>query len=172
MARPGPGVTWGHRYASQMRIAVGPDHARYRLQGVSERSLGAWPRPAGARHPRRETVETPESGAPVGGALSDGRAELGVWAGGTGSGLARAAPKIVGVRAARVHDVSAARPARVGNHANVVCPGRPIVGDEAPRMPSIPSRQPNGWVDATRSGSKREPDSRRAEALRQMMGRR
>ena len=49
---------------------------------------------------------------------------------GTGIGIAIAANKVPGVRAAVVHDVTTARLARMHNHANVLCLGGRIVGEQ------------------------------------------
>jgi ribose 5-phosphate isomerase B len=77
-----------------------------------------------------ESVDYPEFGAAVGRAVTEGRAQLGLATCGTGMGIAIAANKIPGVRAAVVHDVTTARLARAHNHANVVCMGGRIVGTE------------------------------------------
>ena len=115
-----------------MRIAVGSDHAGYLLKeflaahlselGHDVDDLGT------ALGASRST--TPEFGAAVGRAVTEGRAELGLCTCGTGIGIAIAANKIPGVRAAVVHDVTTARLARAHNHANVVCMGGRIVGNE------------------------------------------
>ena len=114
-----------------MRIAVGSDHAGFLLkeflaahlaeQGHDVHDLGT--------HSER-SVDYPEFGAAVGRAVSEGRAQIGVCTCGTGMGIAIAANKIPGVRAAVVHDVTTARLARAHNHANVVCMGGRIVGNE------------------------------------------
>jgi ribose 5-phosphate isomerase B len=114
-----------------MRIAVGSDHAGYLLkvllaahlseQGHEVDDLGT--------HSER-SVDYPEFGAAVGRAVTEGRAQIGLCACGTGMGIAIAANKIPGVRAAVVHDVTTARLARAHNHANVVCMGGRIVGNE------------------------------------------
>jgi ribose 5-phosphate isomerase B len=62
--------------------------------------------------------------------VTEGRAELGVCACGTGIGISIAANKVQGVRAAVVHDVTTARLARAHNHANVLCMGGRNVGNE------------------------------------------
>jgi ribose 5-phosphate isomerase B len=114
-----------------MRIAVGSDHAGYLLktflvahlaeQGHDVEDLGT--------HSER-SVDYPEFGAAVGRAVTEGRAQIGLCTCGTGMGIAIAANKILGVRAAVVHDVTTARLARAHNHANVVCMGGRIVGNE------------------------------------------
>ncbi len=113
-----------------MRIAVGSDHAGYGLKSVLAAhladaghdvdDLGA----ASAELP----VDYPEVGRAVAAAVADRRAEAGVCVCGTGNGIAMAANKVPGVRAAVVHDVTTARLARQHNDANVACVGARVVG--------------------------------------------
>jgi ribose 5-phosphate isomerase B len=77
-----------------------------------------------------EPVDYPEFGAAVGRAVAGGLAEVGICTCGTGIGIAMAANKVPGVRAAVVHDVTTARLARAHNHANVVCLGGRILGEQ------------------------------------------
>jgi ribose 5-phosphate isomerase B len=114
-----------------MRIAVGSDHAGYLLKeflAAHLTDLGHDVEDLGTDSER--PVDYPEFGAAVGRAVSGGQAQLGLCACGTGIGIAIAANKIEGVRAAVVHDVTTARLARAHNHANVVCMGGRIVGHE------------------------------------------
>jgi len=117
-----------------MRIAVGSDHAGYLLKEFLAghlTDLGHQVDDLGTDS--EQSVDYPDFGAAVGRAVSEGRAQLGVCACGTGMGIAIAANKIDGVRAAVVHDVTTARLARAHNHANVVCMGGRIVGREVAR---------------------------------------
>ena len=126
-----PGRREGPRYASPMRIAVGSDHAGYLLKeflAAHLAELGHEVDDLGTDS--EQAVDYPEFGAAVGRAVTEGRAQLGLCACGTGIGIAIAANKIHGVRAAVVHDVTTARLARAHNHANVVCMGGRIVGHE------------------------------------------
>lgn len=114
-----------------MRIAIGADHAGYALK----ESLAAHLRDGGhevidlGTH-SDERVDYPDYGAAVGRAVADATAELGVCVCGSGIGIAIAANKIPGVRAATVHDVTSAHLAREHNDANVVCLGERLVGPE------------------------------------------
>jgi ribose 5-phosphate isomerase B len=113
-----------------VRIAVGSDHAGYTLKQL----LAAHLTEAGhevedlGSESATESVDYPIYGAAVGRAVAEGRADLGVCSCGTGIGIAIAANKIPGVRAAVVHDVTTASLARRHNHANVVCLGGRTVG--------------------------------------------
>jgi ribose 5-phosphate isomerase B len=65
-------------------------------------------------------VDWPDAGRTVGEAVVDGRADLGVVWCWTGTGVAMAANKVPGVRAALCVDAETARGARRWNDANVV----------------------------------------------------
>ena len=114
-----------------MRIAVGADHAGFALK----QSIAASLRDAGhevidlGTH-SDERVDYPDYGAAVGRAVASGEAELGVCVCGSGIGIAIAANKIPGVRAATVHDVTSAHLAREHNDANVIALGERLVGPE------------------------------------------
>ncbi|HUI03759.1 MAG TPA: ribose 5-phosphate isomerase B [Acidimicrobiales bacterium] len=114
-----------------MRIAVGSDHAGFLLKQFLASHLAQMGHEVDDLGTDSErSVDYPEYGAAVGRAVSEGRAELGLCTCGTGMGIAIAANKIPGVRAAVVHDVTTARLARAHNHANVLCMGGRLVGTE------------------------------------------
>lgn len=114
-----------------MRIAIGSDHAGLRLkqQLVAElEAAGTTVIDVGTH--TDESVDYPDFGAAVGRAVAGGRADLGVCVCGSGIGIAIAANKVPGVRAATVHDVTSAHLAREHNDANVVCFGERLIGSE------------------------------------------
>jgi ribose 5-phosphate isomerase B len=114
-----------------MRIAVGSDHAGYLLKQFLSAHLAELGHDVDDFGTSSERiVDYPEFGAAVGRAVTEGRADLGVCACGTGIGISIAANKIDGVRAAVAHDVTTARLARAHNHANVLCMGGRIIGHE------------------------------------------
>lgn len=114
-----------------MHIAIGADHAGFALK----ESLAAHLRAAGHQvldlgtH-STDRVDYPDFGAAVGRAVADATAELGVCVCGSGIGIAIAANKVAGVRAATVHDVTSAHLAREHNDANVICLGERLIGPE------------------------------------------
>lgn len=117
-----------------MRIAVGADHAGFAMkERLAEhlRAEGHEVLDCGAFTPER--VDYPDFGAAVGRAVRDGEAEAGLCVCGSGIGIAMAANKIAGVRAATVHDAATARLAREHNDANVICMGERLTGLEAAR---------------------------------------
>lgn len=113
-----------------MRIAAGSDHAGYRLKRVLAEHL------AGLGHEvtdlgthDEDRVDYPDFGAAVGRAVAGGEADLGVCVCGSGIGMAMAANKVAGIRAANVHDTASASLARQHNDANVVCFGQRLIDD-------------------------------------------
>jgi ribose 5-phosphate isomerase B len=113
-----------------MRVALGSDHAGFGLKEILKAELvqrGHQVSDLGTFSAELR-VDYPDFGAAVGRAVAVGDAELGVCTCASGNGIAMAANKIPGVRAAVVHDVTTATLARRHNHANVVCLGSRMVG--------------------------------------------
>ena len=107
-----------------MRISVGSDHAGLELKRLLVEHLaflGHEVVDLGTNSP--DEVDYPDFGAAVGRSVASGGTDFGVCVCGTGIGMAIAANKVHGVRAAVVHDVSSARLAREHNKANVICFG-------------------------------------------------
>ena len=130
-------------------IAVGSDHAGYALkeQLAGElRDLGHEVLDLGAHSSER--VDYPDFGAAVGRAVVGGDAELGLCVCGSGIGIAMAANKVPGVRAATVHDVTSARLTRQHNDANVICLGERLIG------PEVASEALRAWLDAEFEGGR------------------
>lgn len=113
-----------------MRIALGSDHAGYDLKAQLASSLCEWGYDVLDLGTDNATtsVDYPDFGAAVGRSVVGGNADLGVAICGSGIGISIAANKVVGVRAAVVHDVTSAHLAREHNHANVLCLGSRLTG--------------------------------------------
>jgi ribose 5-phosphate isomerase B len=128
-----------------MRIALGSDHAGYDLKTLLKSSLVDWGYDVLdlGTDSATEPADYPDFGAAVGRAVASGDAELGVACCGTGIGVAMAANKVPGVRAAVVHDVSTGHLAREHNHANVLCMGGRLLGS----VEAIETLQ--AWLNAT-----------------------
>ena len=113
-----------------MRVALGADHAGYRLKVAVAKHL------ADAGHDvldlgtdSEASVDYPVFCAAVGRAVVAGEADLGVVMGGSGQGEQIAANKVHGVRAALCLDEFTARMAREHNDANVLSLGGRIVAE-------------------------------------------
>ncbi len=113
-----------------MRIALGSDHAGYDLKTLLKSSLLSWGYEVNdlGTDSATESVDYPDYGAAVGRAVVAGEADLGVACCGSGIGIAMAANKVPGVRAAVVHDATTGRLAREHNDANVLCLGGRVTG--------------------------------------------
>ena len=117
-----------------VRIAVGADHAGYGLkQALAEHLRAGGHDVTDCGTYSADRVDYPDFGAAVGRAVASGRAELGVCVCGSGNGIAIAANKIAGIRAAVAYDVTSARLARAHNDANVLCIGERLTGAEVAR---------------------------------------
>ena len=130
-------------------IAVGSDHAGYSLKqrlARELRTLGHEVLDLGAHDADR--VDYPDFGAAVGRAVAGAEADLGVCVCGSGIGIAMAANKVPGVRAAPVHDVTSARLARQHNDANVLCLGERLLD------PDVASEAVRAWLDAEFEGGR------------------
>lgn len=113
-----------------MRLAIGCDHAGHALkemlahaledEGHDVLDLGTF---------STDPVDYPDFARAVGQAVARGFAEAGVLVGSSGSGLAVAANKVRGVRAALCHDLFTARESREEDDANVLCLGARVVDE-------------------------------------------
>jgi ribose 5-phosphate isomerase B len=111
-----------------MRIAVGADHAGLHVKeaiktylegaGHTVNDAGTW---------SEESVDYPDYAKKVSEAVAQGEADLGILSCGSGIGMAIAANKVTGIRAAMVNDLIAARAAREHNNANVLAIGGRLV---------------------------------------------
>jgi len=107
-----------------MRVALGADHAGFQLKEAVRRFLDAQHVPHedfGTFSP--ESVDYPGYAARVAAAVASGEFERGILVCGTGIGMAMAANKIAGIRAAPVGDLESARLSREHNNANILALG-------------------------------------------------
>lgn len=75
-------------------------------------------------------IDYPDKALEVGRAVVDGLAERGVLVCGSGAGVSVAACKIVGIRAATVHDTYTAHQCVEHDGVNVLCLGARVIGSE------------------------------------------
>ncbi len=122
-----------------MRIAVGSDHAGYRLKEFLKEYLQS------QNHQvtdygtfSEESVDYPDFGYPVAQGVSRGQHDRGVLVCGTGQGMAMVANRVKGVRGALCFDREAARLSRRHNDANVlVLSGWSVPAKEAEQILKI-----------------------------------
>src|SRR5512134_1727671 len=111
-----------------MRIAIGADHAGFRLKEHLKQTLDRLGHSIDNHGTQsEEAVDYPPICISVGRAVVDGRADRGIVLGGSGQGEQIAANKVAGVRAALCNDLYTARLSRLHNDANVLSMGGRIV---------------------------------------------
>ncbi len=81
-----------------------------------------------------EPVDYPDVAAEVARAVASGRTDRGILVCGTGIGMAIAANKVRGVRAATVSDPYSAERARKSNNAQILCLGARVTGTELAKV--------------------------------------
>src|SRR5438876_9580821 len=114
-----------------MRIAIGSDHAGFRLkQSVIEHLEGAGHVVDDVGTDSEEPVDYPPFCAAAARAVVRGPADRGIVIGGSGQGEQIAANKVHGVRAALCHDEYTARLSRQHNDANVLSLGARVLATE------------------------------------------
>ena len=122
-----------------MKIAIAADHAGFELksillpfltqQGISFEDLGTY---------SLESMDYPDVAHPLADRVESGEAEFGILICGSANGVAMAANKHQGIRAAICWKTEIAALARQHNNANVLClPARFISSDEAFEITNI-----------------------------------
>ncbi|RXZ83414.1 ribose 5-phosphate isomerase B [Paenibacillaceae bacterium] len=112
-----------------MRIAIGADHAGYRLKDVVVpyiKSLGHEVEDYGCDCD--QSVDYPDYALPVCQAVVKGNADRAILICGTGIGMSIAANKIHGIRCALVHDMFSAKATREHNDTNALALGERVIG--------------------------------------------
>lgn len=116
--------------AGKPRIALGADHAGFQAKqnikkyleaaGYTVSDAGTW---------SEESVDYPDFAIQVARRVQQGLDDLGILVCGTGIGMAMAANKIGGIRAAVAHDALTARMSREHNDANVLAMGARVLSE-------------------------------------------
>lgn len=143
-----------------MKIAIGADHAGFEIKerikkqldemNISYDDLGT---------NSLDSVDYPDYGAKVGKAVASGDADEGIVVCGSGIGIAIAANKVNGVRAAQAWNEETARLSRQHNDANVLSIGaRVIPENEIPKIVSA-------WFDAKFEGGRHEKRVEKISAI-------
>ena len=119
---------------SSEKIAIGADHAGYRLKeqlrnylsqkGYTVEDVGTY---------SEASVDYPDFAEQVALRVANSHAKFGVLVCGTGLGMTIAANKVIGVRAAMCNDTLAASLSRAHNDANVLALGGRILDEAAAR---------------------------------------
>jgi ribose 5-phosphate isomerase B len=113
------------------RIALGTDHAGYRLKELLKAHLeqaGYEVHDYGTNS--EESVDYPDFIRPAALSVAEGRSDLGIVMGGSGNGEAMVANKVRGIRCAVCWNVESARLAKEHNDANVISIGARLVAPQ------------------------------------------
>ncbi len=114
-----------------MKIAIGADHAGFEEKEKLKKTLDA----IGADYTdmgtnSTESVDYPDFARKVGEAVADGEYDRGILVCGSGTGMAIAANKVPGIRAAVAWNEEIARLSRQHNNANVLSLAARYIPDE------------------------------------------
>ena len=116
------------------RIAIGADHAGYRLKEFVKKLLeekGFEVVDVGTY--REERCHYPEYAKKVAKMVSEGEVSRGVLICGSGIGMSIVANKFKRVRAALCHNIYSAKFSRLHNNSNVLCLGGRVTGEDLTR---------------------------------------
>jgi ribose 5-phosphate isomerase B len=110
---------------------IGSDHAAVELrQTLASHLMGIGYQVEECGPSGGERTDYPDQAEQVAKAVASGDASFGVLLCGTGIGMSIAANKVVGVRAALVHDLTTAKLAAMHNNANILCLGGRLLAPE------------------------------------------
>lgn len=133
-----------------MRVAIGADHAGFLLKEIFIRllkedghdvlDLGTF---------SADPVDYPDFALAVGLAVQDGSADRGILLCGSGAGVAVAANKMKGIRAAVCHDSYTAHQSVEHDDVNVLCIGPRVIGE------SLAVELARLWLNARFTGEER-----------------
>lgn len=113
-----------------MRVALGADHGGFCLKEIIKRHIVQQDiEVEDFGTDSLDSVDYPDYSSRVGRAVTDGCADFGILVCGTGNGMAIAANKIPGIRAAVCTDSYMALMARRHNNANVLALGERVTGE-------------------------------------------
>jgi ribose 5-phosphate isomerase B len=143
-----------------MRIAIGSDHAGFRLKNIiKERCAAAGREFLDFGVDRPQPVDYPDIATTVAEAVARGECDQGILVCGTGIGMMIAANKVPGIRAALCHDLFTARAAREHNDANVLTLGERVL------QPELACDIVTAWLQARFAGGRH---ARRLEKIREL----
>ncbi|MGE5543762.1 MAG: ribose 5-phosphate isomerase B [Bacillota bacterium] len=134
-----------------MHLVIGSDHAGYALKEYLKPIITGWGhevRDVGCHG--EEPVDYPDIAEKVVLAVKEGQADLGLLICGTGQGMAIAANKVPGIRAAVCNDEFSARAAREHNDVNILTLGARVVG------PGVAESIVKGFLESDFSGGRHQ----------------
>ena len=136
-----------------MKIIIGSDHVGYSLKADLKmylEDLGYELTDIGWKN-EADTVDYPDIAINLAESVARGEFNRGILICGTGIGMAIAANKIPGIRAAICHDVYSAERARKSNDAQIITLGAQIVA------PTLARELLAHWLESEFEGGRSEP---------------
>jgi len=132
-----------------MKIAIGADHAGFEVKEQIKKQLEEMNLEVTDLGTNSlDSVDYPDYGAAVGREVAAGKADEGIVVCGSGIGIAIAANKVHGIRAAQAWNEETARLARQHNDANVLSIGARVIPEaEIPKIVAA-------WFDAKFEGGR------------------
>ena len=134
-----------------MMLAIGSDHGGFILKQAMREHLqqrGIEVKDFGVHN--CESADYPDVAFAVAEAVAQGKYERGLLFCGTGVGVAIAANKVEGIRAANCHDVFSAQMSREHNDANILTLGERVIG------PGLAAMIIDVWLAAEFAGGRHE----------------
>lgn len=131
----------------KIRVAIGADEAGYQLKERIRAHLEALNIEVSDYGPALgDSVDYPDVAHALAFDVADGQFQRGLLICGTGIGMAIAANKVPGIRAAQAHDTYSAQRARKSNDAQILTIGARVVGEE------LALEIVNAWLDSEFEG--------------------
>jgi ribose 5-phosphate isomerase B len=144
-----------------MRIIIGSDHMGYPLKEDLIQYLvnqGHEPVDVGCEN-ATTAVDYPDVATSLAERIAEGEFQRGILICGTGIGMAIAANKVPGIRAATCHDVYSAQRARKSNDAQIITLGAQIVA------PTLAHVLIDNWLASEYEGGRSIPKVEKLKAL-------
>ena len=133
-----------------MKIAVAADHAGFPLKQLAlDTAAGAGHETIDLGTDSTDPVDYPDTARDAAEAIRDGRADRALIVCGSGAGIAVAASKFPGIRAAVCHDTYTAHQAVEHDDVNVLCLGGRVVG------PALAEEIMTAFLEAEFTGEER-----------------
>ncbi|WP_077328700.1 ribose 5-phosphate isomerase B [Virgibacillus siamensis] len=138
-----------------MKIGIGADHNGYELKEQIKKFIQETMNQEVVDYGCHscDTIDYPDVAFKVSKAITDGELERGILICGTGLGVAIAANKYPGIRAATCHDTYSAERAQLSNNAQIIAMGSQIIGVEVGKK-VVEAYLNVSWAE----GSKRKVD--------------
>jgi len=139
------------REEDSVKIAIGSDHLGLELKNV----IGDFLREKKIEFKdfgtmSKEPIDYPDIAREVARAVAQGECERGILICGTGIGMAIAANKVRGIRAAVCHDLYSAERSRKSNNAQIMTMGALIIGSE------LAKKLVEAWLNSEFQGGRSE----------------